>query len=124
MSEENKIELTMMESFVTYENKGAITVNPNYFSALVGKTSQEAAKWLSENIWDLYVDADTGEIFPSNKISKDEFMDEYGVEEEDLDDEGWNEGLIGESRIPMMDYFSQREVISDRIKAEEKYFIA
>ena len=135
MSEENKnneITLHMCESYITYTNKGQVKIDVNYFPQLKDKTKQEVAKWVTENIDNLYIDTYYGWVFPSKIVTKEEFILNNGLEdlsgkelEDALVEEGWEGEYESEDdRIPLHEFFNESGVVFDKIKNEEHYFIA
>jgi hypothetical protein len=115
MNEEQKvIVITMMESYTTYENHGTLKIDLENWVELDGKDKNEIAEWLNNNSDNLFVDTTTGEI------KRDQF---YKYDQEELDDMLVNgeEKEVDEDIIPLYEYRQNTEVISDRIKNEQKY---
>jgi hypothetical protein len=105
-----------MESFITYENHGDIVFNFDFFPELKGKTNDELQDWLNQNYCNLYIDCNTSELRKDNKIIYDEEDLEYYAEkpdekpEDDVDEDVWE----------LAEFWSQTEVVWDRIKCEER----
>ena len=123
-----KYKLHMCESWVTYANKGQVDIDIKYFPDLKDKNKDDVAKWVTENAKNLWIDKNSGTIFPSQIITKQEFIQENGLEanlsDEDLKDEGWEEDYKDSNREPLWDYFNEAPVDFNKIKNEEHYFSA
>lgn len=89
--------VSLIESFVTYEHHGNLTLVPTEWPELDGKSKEEIAKWLNNNMEDLYLDDD-------NKIVRKEAADE------DSDD-----------IRTLSDFWSESEVWHEKIKNEERF---
>jgi hypothetical protein len=113
MSEENTKTVRLMESFTTYECHGDIKLNLDIFPELKDKTNQEIQTWLNENSGNLYIDC------YSQELRKDQY---YIYSQEELDDMLVNgeDPEIDDSVIELSEYWSNTEVIWDKIKCEEK----
>ena len=119
MSEEENTNIRsvrLMESFVTYECHGDIKLNLDLFPDLKGKTDQEIQEWLNDNYCDLYVDTWSHELRKDNKIVYDEEELEYYKENPDEKPES----DIADDVIELSEYWSNTEVVWDKIKCEEK----
>jgi predicted RNA-binding protein with RPS1 domain len=130
MSKENnhKYKLHMIESWVTYSNKGQVDIDTNYFPILKDKNKDDVAKWVTDNAKNLWIDTNSGVIFPSQTITKQEFIQEGGLEDnisdEDIKDEGWEGDYKDKNREPLLDYFNEAMEDFNKIKNEEHYFTA
>ena len=105
-----------MESFITYENHGDVTLNLDYFPELKDKTDDEIQEWLNQNYSELYVHVYSNEFRKDNKIVYDEEELEYYKENPDEKPES----DIDEDVVELCEYWSGTEVVWDKIKCEEK----
>lgn len=123
-----KIKLHMCESWITYANKGQVDIDIAYFPLLKEKTKEEVAKWVTENAKDLWIDQNSGIIFPSQTTTKEEYIKEneldVDITAEDLEDEGWEGEYKDENRVSLWSYFNDASIDFEKIKNEEHYFSA
>lgn len=128
MNNSNKIKLHMCESWITYANKGQVDIDIAYFPLLKEKTKEEVAKWVTENAKDLWIDQNSGIIFPSQTTTKEEYIKEndldVNITAEDLEDEGWEGEYKDENRVSLWSYFNDASIDFEKIKNEEHYFSA
>lgn len=128
MNNSNKIKLHMCESWITYANKGQVDIDIAYFPLLKEKTREDVAKWVTENAKDLWIDQNSGIIFPSQTTTKEEFIKEneldINITAEDLEDEGWEGEYKDENRVSLWSYFNDAPIDFEKIKNEENYFLA
>jgi len=120
MSEENTNvkKVRMMESYTTYECHGDLELNFDIFPDLKDKSGDEIQKWLNENYSDLYVHCGTGELRKDkNYIYSPEDLEAY--KEDGEEPEAFEDSEI----IELYEYWSNSEVIWDKIKCEEKDLI-
>lgn len=122
------MKLNMMESFETFQNKGKVIIDINFFPQLKGKDSSAVADWVADNLNNLWIDGNSGEVFPSQTTTKQEFIKENGlksdISDEDLKDEGYEGDYVREERVSLRDYFSDASVDFDKIVNEKQYFVA
>jgi hypothetical protein len=111
-----KKKVYMMESYVTYVNKGALELDLEYFPELQGLSDEQIAKELEDGKY--YVADWSNEIMPkqlpetiSEKIKQD-WTSEDGELEYD-----------SENLCPLWEWHRESEVVFDKIKNEESYFI-
>jgi hypothetical protein len=130
MSKDNssKIKLHMCESWVTHANKGQVDIDISYFPLLKEKTKEEVAEWVTENAKDLWIDQNSGIIFPSQTTTKEEYIKEneldFNITTEDLEDEGWEGEYKDDNRVSLWSYFNDAPLDFEKIKNEEHYFTA
>lgn len=126
MNNSNKIKLHMCESWITYANKGQVDIDIAYFPLLKEKTKEEVAKWVTENAKDLWIDQNSGIIFPSQTTTKEEYIKEndldVNITAEDLEDEGWEGEYKDENRVSLWSYFNDASIDFEKIKNEEHFF--
>ena len=124
----NKIKLHMCESWVTHANKGQVDIDISYFPLLKEKTKEEVAEWVTENAKDLWIDQNSGIIFPSQTTTKEEYIKEneldVNITTKDLEDEGWEGEYKDENRVSLRSYFNDAPIDFEKIKNEEHYFTA
>jgi hypothetical protein len=113
MSEENTKTVRLMESFTTYECHGDVKLNFDIFPELKDKTDQEIQTWLNENSDSLYVNTFNQELRKDcYYVFSSEEWDEMTVNGEEPE--------IDADVIELSEYWSNTEVIWDKIKCEEK----
>ena len=102
----------MMESYITYVNKGSVEIDLDYFPELQGLTNEEIAKKLASG--DYFLDGWLNEIKPKElpENLKEDYMNEDGEVEYDTSD-----------LMPLWDAHNEADVEFDKIKNEEHYFI-
>lgn len=106
--------LYMMESFVTYVNKGYITIDTDMFPEFEGKTNEQIQEMINSK--DYRVDADLNMLVPAKPtdalIEKAGYQDENGVGYYNIED-----------TMDLWDYHNESDVDFDKIKNEESYLI-
>jgi hypothetical protein len=113
MSEENTKTVRLMESFITYECRGDIKLNLDIFPELKDKTDDEIQNWLNSNFDNLYVNGFNHELRKDcYYVYSQEEWDEMTVNGEDPE--------IDADVIELSEYWSNTEVVWDKIKNEEK----
>ena len=102
----------LMESFVTYVNKGSVEIDLDYFPELKDMTNEELAKELASG--DYFVDGWLNEIRPKElpESMKEEYLNEDGEVEYDTTD-----------LMPLWEVHNEAMVDFDKIKNEEHYFL-
>jgi TPR repeat protein len=101
----------LMESFVTYVNKGSVDIDLDYFPQLQGLTGDQLAEELASG--EYLVDTGLGEIRPKEPPEelKEMYTNEDGEIEYGTDD-----------FVALWDYHREAEVDFDKIKDEKSYF--
>jgi hypothetical protein len=102
----------LMESFITYVNKGNVELDLDYFPELKDLSNEELATKLASD--DYYVNSWLGEIRPKElpEHLKEEYINEDGEFEYDTED-----------LVPLWEFHSEAPADFDKIKNEEHYFI-
>jgi len=104
-----------MESYVTYESHGDLNLNLELFPDLKDKSDEEIQTWLNDNYSNLYVHCGSGEL----RWDKNYIYDEADLEA--YKDEGEEPEVFEDSEVvELCEYWSNTEVIWDKIKCEEK----
>ena len=111
MSESNTRSVRLMESYTTYECHGDININLDIFPELKDKTNEEIEQWLNDNYCSLYVHCGSGEIRKDMN---------YVYEPEDLEEGEVPELFEDSDVVELAEYWSNTEVVWDKIKGEEK----
>lgn len=110
-----KKKVYLMESFITYVNKGSVELDMDYFPELAGLSNGEIAQKLASGKY--YVDWE-GEVMPEKL--PESLTPEIKAQWEDED------GSIAydtEEMNTLWEYHNESEVDFDKIKNEEAYFI-
>jgi hypothetical protein len=102
----------LMESFVTYVNKGSVEIDLDYFPELKDLNNEELAAELASG--DYFVDGWLSEIRPKELPDnmKEEYVNEDGEVEYDTTD-----------LMPLWEVHNEAMTEFDKIKNEEHYFI-
>ena len=96
--ETQTLTVSLIESFVTYENHGNLTLVPTDWPELEGKSKEEIAEWLNKNKGRLYVDCEN-----DPKLVREE------AEDGDV--------------MSLSEFWSEAEVLHDKIKDEERFMV-
>jgi len=102
----------MMESYITYVNKGSVEIDLDYFPEFQSLTNEQIAEKLASG--DYFVDGWLNEIRPKElpENLKEDYMNEDGEVEYDTSD-----------LMPLWDVHNEAMVDFDKIKNEEHYFL-
>lgn len=121
MSKENTIEVTLMESFITYENHGSLKINLDDFPEFVDKSREELIDYLNANKSKLFVDTFYNTIVKTDRIKPD--REDYTENEwEEMAQTGAHEmEEENPDAIPLYDYWIDTECFFSKIKDERKY---
>ena len=104
----------MMESFMTYVNKGSVELDLDYFPEFEDMTDEEIAEKLRTGE---YFVTDSNEIMPKS-------LDHLSKEiQEEWHDEDGNISYDSGEYSTLWDVHNQADVDFDKIKNEEHYFL-